>query len=323
MIRMKFESSLRHKEEAFIQFKKKFGHAYNSQTYHLLDFDRFCMAKYPNAEKLTEDMAMQWAVIKPTENSNGYLSRITALRQFGKYLVMTGEDAFILPDGLKGGGMPLLPYVFSIPALNDFFSYADTMERYYKSMVRHLVAPVMFRYMYCCGLRPIEARRLCREDVNLGTGRIFIRKSKYNKERVIYAPDSLLALTRNYLNKISMIFPNSTALFVDRKGGHFSQSVHQYLFEHCRDGSGIKASGTRAPNMYSFRHSFATHRIYQWHSAGKDIGSLLPGLSAYMGHSHYSHTLYYLHFVPELFSDMAGFDFEQFSGIIPEVDADD
>jgi hypothetical protein len=42
-----------------------------------------------------------------------------------------------------------------------------------------------------------------------------------------------------------------------------------------------------------------------------------------MGHSHYSHTLYYLHFIPELFSDMAGFDFEQFSGIIPEVDADD
>ena len=41
MIRMKFESSLRHKEEAFIEFKKGFGHVYSSQTYHLLDFDRF------------------------------------------------------------------------------------------------------------------------------------------------------------------------------------------------------------------------------------------------------------------------------------------
>ena len=72
-----------------------------------------------------------------------------------------------------------------------------------------------------------------------------------------------------------------------------------------------------------FRHSFATHRIYQWHKEGKDIDAFLPGLSAYMGHSHYSHTLYYLHLLPEIFSDMTGFDFERFSSIIPEVDSDD
>ena len=47
MIRMKFESALRQKEEAFIKFKKDFGHVYDSQTYHLLDFDRFCLAEYP------------------------------------------------------------------------------------------------------------------------------------------------------------------------------------------------------------------------------------------------------------------------------------
>ena len=35
MSKMKFESALRYKEEAFIKFKKDFGHAYGSQTYHL------------------------------------------------------------------------------------------------------------------------------------------------------------------------------------------------------------------------------------------------------------------------------------------------
>ena len=323
MIRMKFESSLRQKEEAFIQFKKDFGHSYDSQTYYLLEFDRFCLAEYPSATNLTEEMVMRWSVIKPTETSNGYISRITALRQFGKYLVMTGEDAFILPDGLKGGNMPLLPYVFTKESLTSFFHYTDTMERYYQSTVRHLVAPVIFRYMYCCGLRPVEARRLNREDVNLKTGRIFIQESKYNKERIVYAPDDLLSLTRAYLQKINSVFPRSTALFVDRKGQRIPKDSHQYLFELCRKGSGIKASGTRPPNLYSFRHSFATHRIYLWYKEGKDIGSLLPGLSAYMGHSQFQNTLYYLHFLPELFSDMAGFDFEQFSEIVPEVYEDD
>lgn len=323
MIKMKFESGLRQKEEAFIQFKKDFGHAYESQTYHLLEFDRFCLAKYPNAETLTEEMVMKWSVIKSTETSKGYVSRITPLRQFGKYLVMTGEDAFVLPGGLKGGDMPLMPYVFTKESLQSFFNYTDTMERYYQSTVRHLVAPVMFRYMYCCGLRPIEARRLNRDDVNLKTGRVFIGESKYNRERIVYVPDDLLSLTDVYLQKINMVFPDSTALFVDRKGCSVSQEAHQYLFEICRNGSGMKASGTRQPTMYSFRHSFATHRIYLWHKEGKDIGSLLPGLSAYMGHSHLQNTLYYLHFLPELFSDMAGFDFEQLSEIIPEVNGDD
>ena len=319
MIRMSFESALRHKEEDFIKFKQNFGHRYGSQTYHLLDFDRFCLSEFPDCDKLTEEMVMKWAVIKPTENSNGYISRISVVRQFGKYLTMLGEDAFILPDGLKGGDMPLMPYVFTHASLKSFWCYTDSMERYYQSTVRHLVAPVMFRYMYCCGLRPIEARRLKRSDINLKTGRIFISESKYNKERIIYASDDLMALTQNYLTQIIPIFPDSEAMFVDRKGSPLSQSVHQYLFEHCRDGSGIRAAGARQPNLYSFRHSFATHRIYQWQKEGKDIDSLLPGLSAYMGHSHYSHTLYYLHLLPEIFSDMAGFDFERFSNIIPEV----
>lgn len=323
MTRMEFKSRFRQKEEAFIQFKKDFGHSYKSQTYHLLEFDRFCLAEYPRAETLTEEMVMKWSVIKPTETSNGYVSRITTLRQFGKYLVMTGEDAFILPGGLKGGDMPLMPYVFTQESLQSFFNYTDTMKRYYQSTVRHLVAPVMFRYMYCCGLRPVEVRRLNREDVNLKTGRVFIRESKYNRERIVYAPDDLLSLTSVYLQKINMVFPDSTALFVDRKGRHLSKEAHQYLFEICRNGSGIKASGTRQPNMYSFRHSFATHRIYLWHKEGKDIDSLLPGLSAYMGHGKFQSTLYYLHFLPELFSNMSGFDFEQFSKIIPGVNGND
>ncbi len=323
MNRMKFESSLRYKEQRFIQFKKDFGHTYDSQMYYLMDFDRFCIAEYPDADSLSEEMVMRWSVIRPTENSNGYISRITTVRQFGKYLVMTGEDAFILPGGLKGGDMPVMPYVFTKESLNAFFQYTDTMKRYYQSTVRHLVAPVMFRFMYCCGLRPIEARRLKRTDVNLDNGRVFIRESKFNRERMVYAPDELMTLTNDYIRTIAPLFPDSDALFIDRKGRQMSKDVHQYLFEHCRDRSGITASGTRNPNLYSFRHSFATHRIYQWHRDGLDITSLLPGLSAYMGHTQYQHTLYYLHFLPELFSDMAGFDLEQFSNILPEVSSDD
>jgi len=113
VIKISFGSAFREKEENFINFKQNFGHNYESQTYHLLDFDRFCQDEFPEAEYLTEEVAMKWAVIKPTENSNGYLSRISVVRQFGKYLCMLGEDAFVLPDGLRGGGICRLCLIFS------------------------------------------------------------------------------------------------------------------------------------------------------------------------------------------------------------------
>ena len=180
---------------------------------------------------------------------------------------MLGEDAFILPDGLKGGDMPLMPYVFTVESLNDFFQYTDTMEHCYRSAVRHLVAPVMFRFMYC----------------------LF---------HFIITSDQSITCTQ----------PSGPSIVNVR----FS-----------RIGATNKLKKVTNPFGGSFRHSFATHRIYRWRKEGLDIASLLPGLSVYMGHTKYQHTLYYLHFLPELFSSMAGFDYEQFSDILPEVSGDD
>lgn len=319
MIRMTFQSGLKEKEKQFVAFKQQFGHTYEARIYNLLDFDRFCAANYSGRDTLDRDIVLKWAVIRPTETANGFATRISAVRQFGKYLAMLGEDAYIIPDGFRGGDMPLMPYIFSEATLRQFLGYTDSMERYYQSTVRHLVAPVMFRFMYCCGLRPCEARNLDRADINFENGRVFIRESKHYKERVVYAPDSLMPIILEYMKDIDCIFPDRQPLFIDRNGIRYSYGAQQYLFEHCRDHSGIKWSGTKAPNLYSFRHTFATHRIYRWFKEGKDLGAYLPKLSAYMGHSHYEHTLYYLHFVPDIFSDMTGFDFERFSYLIPEV----
>lgn len=318
-----FHSKLCEKELRFIKFKQDFGHEYKTQIYYLMDFDRFCLEFYPEKESLEKEMVMKWAVIRPTETSAGYVSRISLIRQFGKFLCMMGEKAFILPTGLKGGDTPLMPYVFSKDALCRFFKYTDSMEPYYQSTVRHLVAPAMFRFMYCCGLRPREARDLDRRDVNLDSGRVFIKESKHYKERIIYAPDDLMDYMQGYIKRLEAIFPCRVSLFVGWNGEKLSYDSQKYLFKYCQTASGITANGTKSPNLYSFRHTFATHRIYQWYREGKELGAYLPRLSAYMGHNNYEHTLYYLHFIPEIFSEMTGFDFEQFSSLIPEVPEDD
>lgn len=135
MIRMTFQSGLKEKERQFVAFKQRFGHTYEARIYNLLDFDRFCAAAYPERTTLDQDIVMKWAVIRPTETTKGFATRISAVRQFGKYLAMLGEDAYIIPDGFRGGEMPLMPYIFSETSLQQFLGYADSMERYYDKQV--------------------------------------------------------------------------------------------------------------------------------------------------------------------------------------------
>lgn len=321
MINVKFNSLLSSQIQEFIRFKQDFGHDYSKQTYHLKSFDNYCLQNFPEDNTLKREMVLGWATLRPDEGINGFKSRLCTIRQFGKYLALKEQDSYILPDGLKGGKIPLPIYVFSKCDLKRFFMYVDNMVPYGRSPARHLVAPIMFRYMYCCGLRPKEARSLQRSDVNLNTGRIFIRESKHHKERIVYASPDLIQMTKQYVPIISSIFPECPALFPDRDGKMYSYSAHQYLFHHCRKMSGIHGNGTNEPNLYSFRHTFATYRIFLWFKEGKDLYTCLPRLGAYMGHEDYRSTLYYLHLVPQIFMEMSEFNMEQFSHIIPEVES--
>ena len=63
------------------------------------------------------------------------------------------------------------------------------------------------------------------------------------------------------------------------------------------------------------RHAFASRNIIRWIDSGRDVMELLPYLSAYMGHSELTSTLYYVHLLPEKLRKSRGIDWEQLSCI--------
>jgi integrase len=52
------------------------------------------------------------------------------------------------------------------------------MEPNRNSPNREYIVPVLFRMMYCCGMRPFEPPSLLIEDVNLQSGEIYINVKK-------------------------------------------------------------------------------------------------------------------------------------------------
>ena len=80
--------------------------------------------------------------------------------------------------------------------------------------------------------------------------------------------------------------------------------------------SGISWRGT--PRPYDLRHAFASRNIIRWIDSGRDVMELLPCLSAYMGHSELSSTLYYVHLIPERLRKSKGIDWDLLTRICGE-----
>ena len=58
------------------------------------------------------------------------------------------------------------------------------------------------------------------------------------------------------------------------------------------------------PRIHDFRHGLAVENLRRWSAEGRDLLNLIPYLSAYMGHSDFRATQYYLRLTAEIYPEM-------------------
>ncbi len=306
--------------EEFIVQKQALGYPYEESKRILENFDRFCLEKFPTEHILTKEIGLTFAVRKDTEGAGGFRNRMMPVREFAKYLRRIGIEAYIIPIDLTKKPARYVPHIYSKEELRIFFDTIDQIPVKKNFPVRHLVIPTYFRLVYCCGLRPSEARKLRTEQVDLLGGKLIILESKGHKDRVVPLSEDVLKLCRNYHIKVCKIMPNREFFFPDSNGKMYTKKWAEKTFRVQWAKTGIVRSGTNPPRIYDFRHTFATHRLYLWMKEGKDLSAYLPYLSSYMGHAQLSDTSYYLHLVPEIFENMSEFDFSTREFLLPEVE---
>lgn len=216
--------------------------------------------------------------------------------------------------------MERVQHIFNEAEIKAFFHGADSFRPHEKAPARHLVIPVFYRLLYCCGLRPAEARLLKKENVDLVRGAVYIVESKGHKDRVVAVADDLLQVMRNYFALISEIHPDSDYFFPRYDGdGPYTKLWTEEMFWRCFSMAGITEFEGPKPRVYDFRHTFATECICRWMREGRDIDAMLPFLSAYMGHARYEDTLYYVHMVPDFYERVGTVDRTAWEKLLPEV----
>lgn len=317
-----FVSKLAPFMKSFVTFKHSLGWKYETSEYYLHEFDRY-YAKHESEGGSLKDIIKSWVILRDNECPNTQRVRVAPIREFGKYLQSSGySDAYIVPNKICRKQTRTIPHFFTDDEIIRFFNACDTLTPRKENPVRHLVLPMYFRLLYCCGVRTSEARLLLRKNVNLHSGYIDVIQSKGPKDRRLFLPEDLRLLYLKYDAIIDSLFPDRTYFFPVKSHSCYECTSISQNFNKIWRAAGLgHESGTKA-RAYDFRHHYAFATLNRWIKEESDVNSMLPYLVRYMGHACLESTFHYLHLVPEFFSAFSE-KTKILEGLLPEVDYDE
>lgn len=308
--------------EDMLLYKESIGYSRRSYEYDLDRFCRFIESKQLNVSELKEDVVLNWCSRRENESKTGARRRIQSIRELLKYLSAIGVDCYVIPSSFLPRQETRTPYIFTDKEMLSIFKECDELPPNLCSPHRHLILPVLLRLIYFCGLRPNEGRELQGCDIDFDKGILLIRKNKSHKERYVAMSDDVLQMCKNYQSTVAEIFANHMYFFPSTNGAPFNRRwlarQFQMIWSKAR-GTGNEASAV----TYDLRHRYATTMMMKWLDEGANLYAKLPYLSAYMGHTHFSDTAYYIHLLPERLIRSTAIDWSHFSDLIPEVAEDE
>jgi len=311
---MTFTEQLKPRYAEMLELREGLGYSHERNPRAVTDFLDFCVQEYPGCDAVTKEMFESFLDSKTYNTSAMRNNAVTKIRGYMRYLQSEGEPVFVPGSDYSVKVERFVPYTFTDEELLKLFEAFDSLEPIRNSPSREYIVPVLFRMMYCCGMRPFEPPSLLTEDVNLQCGEIYIRQSKGFKDRRILMSADLLELCREYA---SFMAPDKY-FFEYIPGKRITKEWIRNQFNLCWRRSGLP-NRTGKPRSYDLRHNFAARTITRWVAEGKDINALAEYLSAYMGHTEVSMTMYYIHLIPERLLKNPGIDWQRFSSFYPEA----
>ncbi|MCL6443933.1 MAG: tyrosine-type recombinase/integrase [Alicyclobacillus sp.] len=316
-----FLSTLAVPIEGYIAEKRAVGYKFEVGAKMLKRFDSFVYIYHPTAMGLTKQIVMEWTARMPYQTLSTQSGRISLLRGLAEYMNRVGYSAYVYPRAMiTVARYVYIPYIFSGDELKRIFETCDHYPASEFTPNRHLILPLLLRMLYGCGLRVSEAVHLTLGDVDLNKGSLYIRNTKFNKERILPMADSLTKRCREFCAIVQLGRIGNPFFFPSPYGGHYSEATVYNLFRGILRRAKISHLGRgKGPRIHDLRHTFAVNCLKQWVLEGRDLNSCLPYLSAYLGHEDLRGSQRYLRLTADLYPDITSKIEKACSYIIPEV----
>jgi integrase len=298
-------SLLRQTLAEYLRVRRNLGAKLHESEAMLSDFVSF--AEQEQAEQITTELARRWACQPQGVCPARWTRRLSTVRLFAQYLSAQEPRTEIPPKGL-------LPHSYSRPTP---YIYTDEEIERILQAARDLPSAsgmtpasyaTLFALLAATGMRVGEAVHLDREDVDLDQALLTLHRTKRDRQRLVPLHPSTCDALRRYQSQRDRIYPKPSTprFFLAERGGRLREGMVGDVFRKISRQVGLRGpSQSRGPRLHDLRHRFAVRTVIGWYRAGADVEAQLPKLATYLGHSHVSHTYWYLTAVPELLQGAA------------------
>jgi len=295
-----FESFLAPALEEFVAWRENMALKNRNFRTYLRYFDHYVLETGAEWNDLTPGFFLEYQRNVTGQNRNVNMN-LSAVHGFFKYLVRKELIAVNpLQDIPARPENRFIPFIFSPAEVDQLLLRAEQrIRKQEKYFPRDYAVTTAFMLLARCGLRISEPLGLAPDSFRPDDGTIYIRKTKFSKDRLIPVPSAVARELQNYLTVRSRFMEEKNPyLFPGIYPGRGLSPNYIYpLFYQVVKDIGIirerRIIGTTtfgAPTVHSLRHSFAVNTLKQT----PNPQNALPVLSAYMGHRKYTYTALYL-----------------------------
>jgi len=283
--------------EAYLALRRTAGFAMSNAEYLLRSFASFAAAR--GERHVRTATLIDWASQGPSVAQRH--TRYQAVCKFATHLHL--EDLrHELPPPNHFGYRKIRPiaHIYSPADIGQLVLAASRLAP--AGTLRPQTYATLIGLLAVTGMRVSEALGLRLGDVTAEG--LLIRKTKFQKTRLIPLHESTTAALRRYLQQ-RLGMPGSDSVFVGRGGQPLSYGAVHSVFATLLKMAGVRASEGCRTKLHGLRHTFAVRALESAPTGRQRTGQHMVALATYLGHVNIDATYWYLQTTPELLMDIA------------------
>jgi integrase/recombinase XerD len=294
-----WHSSLSDMMVSFLNEKRITGYKYVNQEKWLTRFDSYYDRNGYTGIRITKSMVDDF-VYSSLEQPSTHYEKERLLRDFALFLIKHGHhEVYVAQVKSAPKKCSHVPYIFTEKEIRQIFTAVDTWEDSFYTN-RHLVDPVFFRLLYGTGMRLSEVLNIQVKDFNDSNELLIVYQGKNSKDRLVPIASSLAGRIGKFINVFHKYSEDTACLFQSPRKRKMDKSTVYRRFRQYLQCANIPHTDA-GPRVHDFRHSYAVKCLKKWALENEELTNLLPYLAAYMGHTDFRGTQYYLRLTADLY----------------------
>jgi integrase len=284
--------------DAYLAMRRATGFTLSTQEYLLRSFARFAADR--REAHIRFSTVIDWASEAASVAQRH--ARYQTVCRFATYVRLEDDQHDCPPANYFGYRLTRrVPHIYSAVEIDLLIRAAGQLVP--TDSLRPFSYAALISLLAATGLRVSEALHLLMSDIT--PNGLLIRKTKFQKTRLVPLHQTAVAGLRQYLAQRQKMHRGGEHVFVSNSGLPLAYwDVHRVFRKLLKSAELISLQG-RVPHLHDFRHTFATRALEASPAGRRRIGRHMVALATYLGHVNIDATYWYLETTPELLSDIA------------------